>query len=190
MVAPGEGQVAIVQPDLAIGNRQTLDISGLKFQDWNGNGTFQDGETSDYLLRVEGDFGDAPEGVIAYPATGMFGQFPTCMSVGPSGFVSHRSSGTMMLGPQVDLEADGNAGFCPLFPPYDSDECWGDGDDGLIMPGSYRIDQGMNVVTCPGNTIILSFQPLSSGFAGITPGIRKGLTAGLPPIAPSALASL
>jgi len=33
------------------------------------------------------EFGDAPEGVIAYPATGVIGQFPTCKTVGPAGYI-------------------------------------------------------------------------------------------------------
>ena len=63
---------------------------------WDGSGTYEDGETEDYLLAVgdtveieEGEWGDAPEGVLAYPSSGIFGSFPTCACVGPSGHIFH-----------------------------------------------------------------------------------------------------
>ena len=34
------------------------------------------------------------------------------------------------------------------FPPYDQDECFQDGDAGLIMPTSFTIDNANNVVLC------------------------------------------
>jgi len=71
------------------------------------------------------EFGDAPEGAIAYPSTGIIGLFPTCMTVGPNGFVIHNNFGAFFVG--FDLEVDGNAGLCPMFAPYDNDECFGDG---------------------------------------------------------------
>jgi len=53
----------------------------------------------------------------------------------------------------VDLETDGNAGLCPgCFSTYDDDECFNDGDAGLIMPGSYTIDASDTVIPCPGVT--------------------------------------
>jgi hypothetical protein len=123
--------------------------------DWDGSGAFTDGETCDYLLRVDPDveyrdFGDAPEGSIAYPGTGVIGNFPTCLNVLPAGFVSHQITGTVYIGPSVDLEFEGNAGNCPAFPPYDADECWNDGDAGLLFPGPYTMDGALNIVPCAG----------------------------------------
>ncbi|MDH4203739.1 MAG: GEVED domain-containing protein, partial [Phycisphaerae bacterium] len=100
------------------------------------------------------DFGDAPEGsnAMAYPSLGVTGQFPTCITVGPAGWIQHTNFGAY-FGPLVDFETDGNAGLCPsgtCFPPYDQDECFQDGDAGLIMPDSFTIDNALNVVTCTG----------------------------------------
>jgi C1A family cysteine protease len=130
---------------------------------WDGSGIFEDGETEDYLILIgdppspEGyDFGDAPEGALAYPASGVIGQFPTCISVGPPGnFILHSNSGAF-LGPTVDFEPDGNAGFCPTFNPnmYDQDECFADGDAGLLLPGAFTIvgpPGSEMVVPCPGS---------------------------------------
>lgn len=113
---------------------------------WNGAGTFDQGETCDYLLRVEkADYGDAPEGAIAYPDKNMIGIFPTCVGSGSAGFVSHQSTGQLYFGPAVDLESEGNAGNCPNFPPYDADECqYTDGDAGLLFPTAYTIVSGSN----------------------------------------------
>jgi hypothetical protein len=120
---------------------------------WDGSGVFHDGETSDYLVEIRPDvridYADAPEGALAYPAAGTIGFFPTCMNVGPAGFVMHQASGRLFLGPIVDAEPDGNAGLCPLFQPYDADECWNDGDAGLLIPSPYTIDGSFNVVPCP-----------------------------------------
>ena len=95
------------------------------------------------------DFGDAPEGVLAYPATGVIGQFPTCIQVGPATWVNHFNFGAG-FGPAVDFENDGNAGLCPVFSPtsYDADECFSDGDAGLIKPSAFTI-QNNQVVSCP-----------------------------------------
>ena len=95
------------------------------------------------------DFGDAPEGALAYPATGIVGQFPTCITVGPAMWVNHANFGAG-FGPAVDFETDGNAGLCPVFMPnsYDADECFNDGDAGLIKPSSFTI-QNNQVVSCP-----------------------------------------
>jgi hypothetical protein len=99
------------------------------------------------------DFGDAPEGsnAIAYPATGVTGSFPTCKTIGPAGWVQHTNFGAY-FGPKVDFEGDGNAGLCPAlncFPPYNQDECFNDGDAGLIVPQPYTIDALYNVIPCP-----------------------------------------
>ncbi|MFN8177669.1 MAG: FlgD immunoglobulin-like domain containing protein [bacterium] len=94
------------------------------------------------------DYGDAPEGAIAYPSLGVVGSFPTCTAVGPPGsFVRHAGSLSGYFGGSIDLETDGNAGNC-AFPPYDADECSGDADAGLMRPTSYTIDAGLNVVPC------------------------------------------
>lgn len=88
------------------------------------------------------DFGDAPEGVIAYPDIGVVGMFPTCVTVGPASWIQHASQGQMYLGAKVDLETDGNGGQCPTFAPnqYDKDEAFNtDGDAGLIKPRAYTI---------------------------------------------------
>ena len=110
------------------------------------------------------DFGDAPEGGIAYPGTfSVTGIFPTCITVGTStSYIQHTNFGAY-FGPTVDFETDGNAGACPTaacFPPYDVDECFQDGDAGLIVPDSFTIDSALNVVTC----------------TGIVPGIPLGQT--------------
>lgn len=114
---------------------------------WDGSGIFEDGETEDYLLRVDppptDDFGDAPEGVLAYPASGTAGQFPTCQTVGPAGWIQHTTS-QIWLGMPPSLEADGNGGLCPGFNPYDNDECFA---DGVPFPPAYTIQGGV-VVPC------------------------------------------
>ena len=118
-------------------------------------GELPDGETCDYLLRVDPqpqqsfEYGDAPEGAWAYPWLGVMGQFPTCVATGPAGFVSHVPSGLFYFGLGLDFEIEGNAGNCPNFPPYDADECQNDGDAGLILPIAFTIDAGLNPVACP-----------------------------------------
>jgi len=101
---------------------------------------------------AELDFGDAPEGSIAYPSTSVIGGFPTCYACGPSGWIEHTNFGAW-FGPTVDFEYDGNAGLCPAgFPPYDQDDCYLDGDAGLIIPQPFTINNSLNVVPCPGGT--------------------------------------
>jgi len=99
------------------------------------------------------DFGDAPEGALAYPSSGVIGAFPTCS---PSPYVIHDNFGTW-FGPGFDREDDGNAGDCPLFNPnnYDQDECFNDGDAGLIKPEPYTIQGAIGsetVVPCPNSS--------------------------------------
>jgi len=96
------------------------------------------------------EFGDAPEGALAYPSTGVTGAFPTCKNVPIAGWIQHNNFGTW-FGPGFDIESDGNAGLCPGFAPYDNDECFQDGDAGLIMPQPYTIQGGV-VAPC-GNSI-------------------------------------
>jgi PKD repeat protein len=128
------------------------DVSGLFF---DGPPTFGEqaatppaGEVEDYLVKIENgtgasyDFGDAPEGALAYPSRGIIGKFPTCKSVGPNGFIKHDSLGTMFFGEFVDFESDGNGGVCPAFNPdqYDSDEFFdGRGRDGGLASSNFTI---------------------------------------------------
>ncbi|MBN3035255.1 MAG: S8 family serine peptidase, partial [Bacteroidales bacterium] len=129
-------------------------FTGLTF-----TGTASNGEVEDYEFWIEqggtdGEFGDAPEGSLGYPGLGVMGQFPTCSNVPVSGWVQHMNYGAWM-GPQIDFETEGNAGFCPLFNPntYDMDECQQDGDAGLLFPDSYTITGAIGsetVIPCPG----------------------------------------
>ena len=100
------------------------------------------------------DYGDAPEGAIAYPSLGVMGNFPTCITVGPASYIEHGlcwARFEMVPPPGFDFELDGNGGLCPGFAPYDNDECFMDGDAGLIFPDAYTIQGGI-VVTCPQST--------------------------------------
>ena len=60
------------------------------------------------------DFGDAPEGALAYLSPAVIGAFPTCITVGPALWVEHDNFGAY-FGPLVDFELDGNGGLCPTF---------------------------------------------------------------------------
>ena len=91
------------------------------------------------------DFGDAPEGVLAYPSTGVTGQFPTLTGMGS--WIQHTNFGGW-FGQSVDFEPDGNAGS--PFPPYDQDEAYQDGDAGLMYPNPYTIVGGSVVACSPG----------------------------------------
>jgi hypothetical protein len=101
-----------------------------------------------------GEYGDAPEGQMAYPGGGIPGQFPTCLG-GPSGVIRVAPNAppfapNCWFGPTWDNEFDGNAGICPP-PPYEQDECFGaaDGDGGLVFPDAFTFDPSLNVgVTC------------------------------------------
>ncbi|MBP6978645.1 MAG: hypothetical protein PHD61_10235 [Bacteroidales bacterium] len=103
-----------------------------------------------YLMAQLREFGDAPEGVLAYPATGLTGWFPTCKALGPAGWVEHDNWGAV-LGPAFEFDGEGNGGLCPQFNPYDNDECKGDGDAGLIIPGAFTIVGGVEVACVPGD---------------------------------------
>lgn len=95
------------------------------------------------------EFGDAPEVGIAYPSLGVTGAFPTCKTCGTAGWIQHNNFGAS-FGPSFDFETDGNAGLCPnCFPTYDDDECFMDGDAGLIIPEPFTIDSAWNVIPCP-----------------------------------------
>ncbi|MBU0742683.1 hypothetical protein KKG45_03420 [bacterium] len=97
--------------------------------------------------QQHGEYGDAPEGVLAYPASGIIGSFPTCVTVGPAAWIYHAPNPLMFFGPMKDFEPDGNAGTCPMFAPYDMDECFMDPDAGMIIPGAFTIVGGV-VVPC------------------------------------------
>ena len=98
-------------------------------------------KTGQILPTEDRDFGDAPEGVIAYPDEGVVGMFPTCVSVGPASWIEHDSQGKMYFGAKVDVESEGNGGKCPTFAPdqYNRDETVSDGDAGLIRPRAYTV---------------------------------------------------
>ena len=107
---------------------------------------YQDGP-----VEPDKDYGDAPEGVIAYPSLGVTGNFPTCITVGPAAYVEHGlcwAHFEMIPPPGFDFETDGNGGLCPGYAPYDNDECFMDGDAGLMFPDPYTIQAG-TVVNCP-----------------------------------------
>jgi len=145
------------------GSEQYLDSMvcwDLTYFEWNRLTDPTNGEPLDLAFVINGetgepeylDFGDAPEGGVAYPSLGTLGIFPTCMTVGPSAWIQHDNYGAW-FGPLVDSEIDGNAGFCPqgCFPPYDQDECFEDGDAGLTNVPSYTIAGGV-VVPCGSST--------------------------------------
>ncbi len=103
----------------------------------------------DYL-----EYGDAPEGPnhFAYPASGVLGAFPTCVTCGPALWIQHNNFGAW-FGLSYDFEFEGNAGWCPGgYPPYDMDEGFQDGDAGLMIPEPYTIDNTLNIVPFPGWT--------------------------------------
>lgn len=86
-----------------------------------------------------GEWGDAPESGIAYPSLGVMGAFPTCQNAGPAAWVWHGPLCWSFFGPSCDFEIEGNAGMCAQWPPYDLDECFADGDAGLLFPPAYTI---------------------------------------------------
>ncbi|MBD3384614.1 T9SS type A sorting domain-containing protein [candidate division KSB1 bacterium] len=87
----------------------------------------------------DSEFGDAPDGALAYPSLSIVGNFPTCSSVPATSWVQHYGT-AMWFGPSWDHEPDGNAGGCPAFTnQYDLDECFSDNDAGLLFPPSYTI---------------------------------------------------
>ena len=97
--------------------------------------------------HMPGDYGDAPEGTLAYPTEGIAGAFPTCYASGPAGYVYHAPVGSMRFGAAVsafDAESDG-AGCDGGMP--DGDECFDDPDAGLIAPVPCTIRDGA-VVAC------------------------------------------
>lgn len=111
------------------------------------------------------DLGDAPESALAYPSSGVLGSFPTCVGMGPAAHIEHVGEYAHFAYQPAppysqqgwDAENDGNADLCPTFDPntYDQDECFGDGDAGLMMPVPYTITGplgGESVVPCSGSS--------------------------------------
>lgn len=104
----------------------------------------------------EREYGDAPEGAIAYPSLGVTGAFPTCKNVALAGYIEHDNFGAW-FGAGYDFELDGNAGFCPTFTTnlYDQDECYDPTlmtDPGLLFPEPFTITGpagAETVVPCP-----------------------------------------
>ena len=135
-----------------IATATALDVTGAPFTDT---------DPSHYLgfkHEIENyDFGDAPEGAIAYPSTGVTGKFPTCTDPTLASHIQLLST-MIFFGPAFDLEPDGNAGLCsPYALPYNADECFQDGDAGLILPASpYTINAANKVVPCQGQGGVLS----------------------------------
>ncbi len=104
-----------------------------------------------------GEWGDAPEGNVAYPSLGVTGMFPTLFADAGAGYIWHGTPNAW-FGNSFDLENDGNGGF-NLFPPYDADECYGpaDTDGGLNNPAAYTIDLGLVTVACDSVSLMVPY---------------------------------
>ena len=144
---------------------------------YDGRGFFEGGESEDYLLHIsqssEAEYGDAPQGVRAYPPAAILGQFPTCLASGAA--VKHPVANGAFFGTGIDFEPDGNAGLCG-FPLYDQDECFG-GEAGLLRPRPYTIDPSAGIVPCasPGAALGRACDALAWG-----PGIDLEITNNFP----------
>jgi PKD repeat protein/Leucine-rich repeat (LRR) protein len=114
-----------------------------------------------YAVPLLGDYGDAPEGVIAYPSSGVIGAFPTCRSSGAAGFIRHGGNKGSFLGNKVDHEADGNAGACSAGSAYDQDELCYEADSGLWAPDAFTLRDSSGVI---------QVAPLCAEFAGTALG--------------------
>jgi len=109
-------------------------------------------------FAVDPEWGDAPEGTLAYPDLPVAGLFPTCFG-GPSGCIQHAFvmggvANNAFFGPNLDYERDGNGGVCPP-PQYENDECAGlvDGDAGLVLPTAFTFGPTgppFTAITCSG----------------------------------------
>jgi serine protease len=108
------------------------------------------------VLANGGDFGDAPDGVEAYPGSGVLGDFHSVFVPGlnPYDAMFHGGGLQAFLGSFIDYEWGGNGGL-PYggYYTYDADECYDPGvafpDDGLLFPPAYTI-QGGAVTSCNG----------------------------------------
>jgi len=104
------------------------------------------------------DFGDAPEGLMAYPELGVPGAFPTCFDQVGSSYIQHNvyENSLLYFGAMVDGENDGNAGLCnPFGTPYNHDECFNDGDAGLLFPVTHTLT-GSGYSTCTNGDSVLT----------------------------------
>jgi len=149
-VPPGSGDLSSLGPPSFIipdtpGHawmRLTISDSDVP-EPWDGTGEFTDGETEDYLICITYrdlyDFGDAPEGALAYPSTGVTGNFPTCVNVTNSGFIRHAQDLVISFG-FLDYEYEGNAGLSPIFTEYYN------ADEGCVNLESYPRDAGLRSV--------------------------------------------
>ena len=66
------------------------------------------------------DYGDSPEGALAYPSLAINGNFPTCKTVVSAGYIEHGlcwAHFEITPTPGFDFELDGNGGLCPGFAP-------------------------------------------------------------------------
>jgi len=150
-VPQGHGMLSrLTAPDFRIGRqpgyvwmRCTITDVPINDENWTGDGVFADGETEDYLIYIADpaesnyrDWGDAPDGVTAYPGdTAVTGAFPTC---GADGVRHGNESGQtwMYFGPQdcrPSIEPGGNRGYCAS--AYNLDE-----DNGLRLTDSYTLE--------------------------------------------------
>ncbi|MBN2105354.1 T9SS type A sorting domain-containing protein [bacterium] len=133
--------------------RFTISDTPVSTDDWTGHGDFADGETEDYLLHVARstyrDYGDAPDGDIAYPGTDIVGDFPTCPASGSNTIrhgtdsgVFNRWFGCSLCPPTT--ETSGNRGLCRG--AYNLDD-----DNGLAYTPAYTIEDG---------TVVEQFRPM------------------------------
>ncbi|TPW09536.1 MAG: hypothetical protein FD129_2175 [bacterium] len=130
---------------------------------WNGGGQYPGGAVHDFVLRnppgggggavhdfvlrnppgggteeIGCEFGDAPDGALAYSSAPLIGDFPTCM-LGPNGYIVHTGlTGEMRFGFYEDQESNGNSDDC-AFSIYDNDELFNDGDAGLMFPSPFSM---------------------------------------------------
>jgi hypothetical protein len=160
--------------------RFTVTPQAVQFP-FDGSGFFEAGETEDYLMRIEPrpvlmEYGDAPEGVPAYPPSLTVGAFPTCqLGTRP---VRHTTGAFLYLGDGGDYEYDGNQDACS-FIPYDHDEC-DDPEAGIRTAGVYTIGANGSIATCSP----LSTQPMGAPCEPIAWGtridvkIQQGLSGG------------
>jgi hypothetical protein len=111
--------------------------------------------------EMPGDYGDAPEGTLAYPDLGVTGAFPTCRSTGPAGYVYHMGMDAAYLGTEAAFDAEAD---CPEA-AVDGDECFEDGDAGLIEPIPWTIQEDV-AAACSG----LAPTPLSTTCSEVTWG--------------------
>ena len=150
-VPPGHGMLsALTPPDFRIGRqpgyvwmRCTITDVPINDENWTGDGVFADGETEDYLIYIADpterryrDWGDAPDGTVAYPGeTPVTGTFPTCGAYG----VRHgNETGQFWMflgvtGCRPSIEPGGNRGYCTGLPNLDD-------DNGLLLIDSYTLE--------------------------------------------------